>query len=114
MSNLIHKAGMNARPRCGAESGKISMVGALSVITCPKCRELMREPTRAEKLAALEAQIAKLPSLRARIRSAQWMERTNKGQHEDESDKTARAEFQDELHLLPQTVRDAVAKCCAI
>lgn len=51
------------------------------------------------------------PSLRARIRSAEWMERTKKGTKEDELDRKARAEFQDELHLLPQTVRDAVARC---
>lgn len=50
------------------------------------------------------------PSLRARIRSAQWMERTQQGAHEDALDIKARSEFEDELDALSDRVRQAVER----
>lgn len=55
MAQLIHRGGLGGGARCGAQ-GRISTSGLF--LTCPKCIELSRVPTREEQLAALYASIA--------------------------------------------------------
>lgn len=57
----VHKSALNGGTLCG-EVGMISCTGAGSAITCEKCKEILRPKSRAELLAALEAEYTKLVS----------------------------------------------------
>jgi hypothetical protein len=43
---IIHRMNFQGMPKCGEKEGKVSTTGVL--ITCPKCIELTREPTKEE------------------------------------------------------------------
>lgn len=57
MTYAIHRSGLDGKPRCGAEAGRISVSGIRQFLTCPACLELTRPRTREEQLAALKAQL---------------------------------------------------------
>jgi hypothetical protein len=48
----VHRAGVGARPLCGAPDGFLSFSGNAHFITCPKCKEASL-PDRAAQLASL-------------------------------------------------------------
>ncbi|MDE2104162.1 MAG: hypothetical protein KGL39_43395 [Patescibacteria group bacterium] len=52
----IHRMGMTARPRCGAE-GPVRLSTSGVLITCPDCIEISRPRTREEQLAALRESV---------------------------------------------------------
>jgi hypothetical protein len=46
----IHRSNMNGKALCGSD-GNISVSGAF--VTCEKCKEMMKEPTREERMKIL-------------------------------------------------------------
>ena len=67
----IHRAGLNARPLCGAAGGGISLSGARQFITCPECRKLEEEPSREEAERQIQKAAERFHQARAMIAEAE-------------------------------------------